>query len=279
MKTPAWLKKWRAQRRIADYQRRGRVPWSRGYEECRENELAEALRAGSFNPHRLSAGWGAGLDERLVEIPWLFSRLKEVPGRFLDAGSTLNRKICLQNPLLKKKQVHICTLAPEADCFWRDGVSYLYEDLRNLPYRDGWFDTIACISVLEHVGMDNTRHYTQNPNFAEASPEGALQAMRELKRVLRPGGILYVTVPFGRAVSHGWLRIFNNSGVEELIQAFHASAREEFLYRYTPAGWQTCSRQEASQAGFFDPHAGIPWNPGLPASSGAVCCLELHKGI
>ena len=271
---------WRNARRsarIRGFLRQGGVPWSRGYEEYREDQLARALAPPSVHPDKLPEGFGTGLDERIVEIPWLFSRLPPSAARLLDAGSTLNRKICLEHPRLRQRKVHVCTLEPEADCFWRNGVAYLFEDLRNLPYRDGWFDEIACLSVLEHVGMDNTRHYTQDARFQEATPSGAVLAMGEFHRVLRPGGKLYLSVPFGRAVSHGWLRIFDRAGVEELLAGFPAAHREIHVYRYCQQGWQTSSMDEAAGAVFFDVHAGKPWSPSQPASSGAVCCVELRK--
>lgn len=277
MKTPAWLKQWRFRRKIRDYRKHGSIPWSRGYGEFREQMLAEALRSSDFDSSALPPNWGVGLDERIVEIPWLFSRLPAGRARFLDAGSTLNHELCLTHPLMKNRKIHVCTLAPEASCFWKLGISYLFEDLRQLPYQDGWFDEIACISVLEHVGMDNTRHYTQDEKFKEASPDGAALAVGEFHRLLRPGGALYLTVPFGKPVSHGWLRIFDRSGLEELLEGFPTAQREVRVYQYSARGWQACSMEEAGEAVFFDIHAGKPWTPCQPASSGAVCCAELRK--
>ena len=49
--------------------------------------------------------------------------------------------------------------------------------LHEIPVEDGFFDAIVCNAVLEHV----------------ANPE---QVMAELSRVAKPGGILYLCVPF-----------------------------------------------------------------------------------
>jgi len=49
-------------------------------------------------------------------------------------------------------------------------------DVLRLPLRDGAFDAVVCKDVLEHV----------------ADPRGAV---REIARVLRPGGRVYVSVP------------------------------------------------------------------------------------
>lgn len=50
-------------------------------------------------------------------------------------------------------------------------------DICNLPFEDGSFDTIICNHVLEHI------------------PDDA-KAMQELYRVLRPGGMAIVQVPY-----------------------------------------------------------------------------------
>src|SRR3954454_12407795 len=124
------------------FQRSGMKPWTKGYIEYKLHEIARVLRAGDFRPENLPPGFGFRLDERIVEYPWFFSRLPSGPGVLLDAGSILNFDFLLDQPALQEKQLHICTLAPESECFWQKGkgVSYLFDDLRNLPYRDHWFD-------------------------------------------------------------------------------------------------------------------------------------------
>ena len=56
-------------------------------------------------------------------------------------------------------------------------------DITALPYADGSFDSILCSHVLEHVPDD-------------------LAAMRELRRVLRPGGSAIVLVPLDQRLQH-----------------------------------------------------------------------------
>jgi SAM-dependent methyltransferase len=53
--------------------------------------------------------------------------------------------------------------------------------LHEIPVEDGFFDTIICNAVLEHV---------ENPE----------DVMSEFQRVCRQGGILYLTVPFMQPV-------------------------------------------------------------------------------
>jgi len=54
-------------------------------------------------------------------------------------------------------------------------------DVRNMPYADGYFDSVLMISILEHL-----------------PPEDLLQALVEVRRVLRPGGQLVYGAPVER---------------------------------------------------------------------------------
>ncbi len=249
---------------------------SRWYTPYKFRELKRVLRS-HFDPHQLPAGYGQWLDERIVEYPWLFSRLPAGPGRLLDAGSVLNFDFLLQQPRLREKQLTIMTLAPEADCFWRYGVSYVFGDLRETGFRDGYFDYIACISTLEHVGLDNTLLYTSDASKRENAPASYLAAVRELRRILKPGGSAYITVPFGRHDVRTWLQVFDASMLGNLIAAFGPQTSSVDFFRYrSKDGWHPSSREAAVDARYFDPRTDTPWK-GRPVGAEAVACVEVKK--
>jgi SAM-dependent methyltransferase len=111
-------------------------------------------------------------------------------GRILDIGSP-------KLPLLvlaRRAQAEIYAtdirdyfIAPTAHFLERIGLGHRLgrdlhlevQDARKLRYADNFFDQVFSISVIEHI-----------PN------DGDVQAMREIARVLRPGGIATLTVPF-----------------------------------------------------------------------------------
>lgn len=57
-----------------------------------------------------------------------------------------------------------------------DNITQVIGDVRNLPFPKDWFDRVFCISVLEHV------------------QDGHSKALDELDRVLKPGGILLLSM-------------------------------------------------------------------------------------
>lgn len=184
---------------------------------------------------QLPPGLGAGFDERVVEYPWLFSR--GLSGRLLDAGSVLNHRHVLERALAAVDELTITTLSPEPRSFNEYGVSYVYADLRRLPFRDGWFDQVVSLSTLEHVGMDNTVYGAPAPR-AEDPRAAAAEALRELLRVTRPGGRIHLSLPYGRREDLGWLRQFDRADVNDLLAAAGVTAREEVVFRHTPRGWR-----------------------------------------
>jgi len=253
----------------------GRRPYARGYFSYRQLQLEKYLNA-SFRSGNLPDGWGLWLDERVVEYPWFLSRLPCAPGKLLDAGSVLNHDYVLSHPKLQNKAITIFTLAPEPESYWKRGISYLYGDLRDCGYRNEYFDWIVSISTLEHIGMNNTRLYTTDKSKDECQPESDLQAVTELRRIVRSGGTLYLTLPFGRAEYHEWLQIFDKEKVENLLNVFGPASFHEIYFRYTNSGWQLSSADECRDARYFDSWR-TGWTRTELAAAEAVVCLELVK--
>ena len=255
----------------------GQKPWTRGYLVYKRRSILQSLAANPFASAQWPQGYGFRLDERIVEYAWLFSRLPDRSGRLLDAGSILNFDFLIAHPTLQSKQIFISTLAPENQCFWRSGVSYIYEDLRDTCYRDNYFDWIASLSTIEHIGLDNTLLYTHDPAKKEMDAEAYLTALKEYHRILKPGGTLYLSFPFGKHQNYGWFQIFNAVMLDRVIQTFAPRQVRELHFRYDPSGWLPSSRDESSNATYFDIHQQQTYDADYAAASRAIVCLELVK--
>jgi hypothetical protein len=262
---------------IGIYLERGRVPWSPGYDVYRNAELArvvndDALLATFRSGSTLPPAYGLGLDERIVEYPWVLSRIAAGPEHLLDAGSTLNYPYLLDLPILNDKTIVILTLASrhlEA----RPNVSYLFDDLRHTLLRDAAFQTIVCISTLEHIGLDNTRLYTSDGRYAERDLSGYRPAILEMFRMLAPGGRLLLTVPFGRAEDHGWLQQFDAAGLDRIVETFGTEPAEQTYFRYDRRGWHLADADACTECSYFDVHGSGPPADDGTAAARAVACL------
>ena len=67
------------------------------------------------------------------------------------------------------------------ECHARGRAVFELQDARSLKYSDGEFDIVYSMSVIEHIEGES----------------GDSQGIREMIRVLKPGGLLVVSVPFG----------------------------------------------------------------------------------
>jgi hypothetical protein len=71
---------------VGQYLAGGRIPWSPGYAVYRNRELErvvqdEPLLARFRDGRPLPPAYGLGLDERIVEYPWVIAHLPAGPGR------------------------------------------------------------------------------------------------------------------------------------------------------------------------------------------------------
>jgi len=272
------------------YIRGGRVPWSPGYVAYKAQVIAATLSdehllklfrcGGSLPP-----GYGVGIDERCIEYPWLLAHLPAGPGIMLDAGSTLNHDFILDQPVLRCKVLHILTLGLEANYFRRKGITYLFEDLRDIPIRDAYYDTIACLSTLEHAGFDNTP-YSNNEAHREHRPEDFMRVMRELRRVLKSGGSLLLTVPFGAYRDLGIFQQFDRKLLSRAVESFgEFSKMVQTFYRYTAEGWNVVQDEDCAECEYVGwisrppdqwPRP-LPVEPDRAAAARAVACVRLLK--
>lgn len=254
----------------------GRKPWSSGYSTYKEEHIKKALSIGNFDPKRLATGYGFRIDERIIEYPWLFSSLPSGEGNLLDAGSILNFDFIVSHKSLEGKRVFISTLAPESNCFWSNGVNYIYEDLRDACYKDNFFDWVVSLSTIEHIGLDNSMLYAADAK-KENNPASYLDAIMEFRRVLKPGGRLYLSMPFGKYKNHGWFQVFDGKMVDGLIKAFSPASISENYFKYESDGWHPSTREKAKDSTCFDIHFQKEYDPDFAAFSRAIICLEMVK--
>jgi SAM-dependent methyltransferase len=258
------------------YNLQGRRPWSLGYYTAKKDTICAGIDHGLLkSDEQLPSGYGSRIDERSIEYPWIFAQLPAKPGNVLDAGSALNHRFLIERAPLKDAQLTIMTLAPEKRCFWGRSISYVFGDLRNTMFSDASFDVIVSVSTIEHIGLDNTMLYTSDATKNENDANGYLSAIKEFKRILKPGGICLITVPYGKHEVQGWYQVFNERMITELIAAFQPVEHSVDYFGYGMDGWSRTVSENVANADFFDFHKGRGYAHDYAAAARAVACIRL----
>lgn len=164
------------------------------YPACRELEkfyvflFFELIRHPELLKNNHFKGWYHMLmaSQRIIEFPWVLSKLDHLKNKetILDIGSPK----LLALFIARKFEAEIWA-TDLLDYFTKDlmefrnilGRSNLKIDLQNarsLTYKSNFFDVVYSISVLEHI-----------------SGEGDSLAIKEIERVLKPGGKCILTMP------------------------------------------------------------------------------------
>lgn len=90
-----------------------------------------------------------------------------------------------------------------------DGYEGKAGSILDLPYPDNSLESISSLHVIEHIGLGR---YGDPLN-----PDGSDKAVAELKRVLAPGGRLYLSVPIGETrVQFNSQRVFSVTDVLDM---------------------------------------------------------------
>ena len=176
------------------------------------------------------------LSQRFVEYTWLLANLQPSKGRILDVGC--GDSLLLHQLLKRGYEIYAIDLKsqPVAKKLLKD--HFLKADATNLPFEKEFFDQIVAISTIEHINND-------------------MACMRELSRILKPDGRIFVTVPLGSF-------FYSMSTVRRLAIDGLSILQEEY---YVPQGrkWIKAPREEADS------------KVDLCSKPEAIACLTLTK--
>jgi SAM-dependent methyltransferase len=136
---------------------------------------------------------------RFFEYPWVLENGNFSPNQcVLDAAGgdaplqyfLASKGICV---------VNVDIQPPKRPPLWDCKVKRIEGDLRKLSDRDGTFDRVICLSVLEHI---------ENP----------IEIVHELWRVLLPGGRLLITMDVADHVRHN--HTIGHNEAKEIVSLF-----------------------------------------------------------
>jgi len=102
-------------------------------------------------------------------------------------------------------------------------VEFIEGDILNLPFKNESFDSLSSLCVIEHIGLGR---------YGDTiDPYGSEKAINELKRVLRKGGLLYLSIPVDNEnkIYFNAHRAFTRDYLIELFKGFEI-LDEKYIY-------------------------------------------------
>jgi len=129
-------------------------------------------------------------DSRVIEYGFTLAKIAEMPkGKSLDVGCIARHNYLIPMMCFDGWDVFGIDI--------RDGWGYQHPnftfvkgDIRENTFKDGEFDMVSCISAIEHMGTTSYYGETKIEDNADYI------VMQEIKRILKPGGTLLITVPY-----------------------------------------------------------------------------------
>lgn len=223
-------------------------------------ELEDYMRVSFCSVREVGLRTRCMISERIVEYPLTFARITKPASLVLDIGSS-ESFLPYQLASMGHRVIASDLFPPKQ--FWRKSarrghwvqaaqgggyvlqhpnLRFVREDATRLGHDANCFDCVTAISTIEHFGCYGVR-----------SPDPTAigrRAMAEMRRVLKTGGTLLASVPFGTGgeSKRNWLLqlVFDRPLLDSYLDGFAVAERRYFVFR--DAGWVESSEAETARA-------------------------------
>ena len=188
------------------------------------------------------------LHSRCIEYPFAASRLGDAKV-VLDVGtvkSDLAWIAWLENLPI---EVHATDYDKPFKPF--KNIKFHQADVRKLPLPDKFFDKIIAVSIIEHVGLESPQ--VTADRLPDVNIDGDLDAVKELARLLKLGGELIMTVPFGLPdglILEDQARNYTVESIKKFEQVLNLAHIE--CYEYQSKNLQFIERQKGFREKIFE---------------------------
>lgn len=173
------------------------------------------------------------VSERIVEIPFVFSNLRVPKGSVVVDVGCVESRLSLELANLGYKVLAV-DIRPYEFC--HPNLKVIRGDFVQSPIDDRSVDAVVAVSTLEHLGL---------PCYSmQGSPGSDLSAMEKIRRILRPGGQLILTVPYGQKGQTEWFRVYDHDALQRLLEGF-AVDKLEFYERAGLDAWKEIREENA----------------------------------
>jgi 2-polyprenyl-3-methyl-5-hydroxy-6-metoxy-1,4-benzoquinol methylase len=175
--------------------------------------------------------------DRDIEWSFVAAHMPQGPGYALDFG-TGGSSLGL---IAARRKFHV-TSVDLGKINWPyvcSRLQFIQGDVSDLTFPPKKFDLIINCSTIEHVGLAGRY------NITRSNPEGDIEAMRYLKKLMKPDGQMLITIPVGRDAAFLPLhRVYGTERLRKLFSGFTIE-HEEFWVKNDENQWALTNRAEA----------------------------------
>lgn len=177
------------------------------------------------------------LGDRDIEWSWIAANMPQGPGKVLDFGNG-------GGPL--GLMAALCGLTVTSidlnDVDWpyeHPLLSFRKGDVLKLDLPAESFDVVINCSTIEHVGLAGRY------NIVKHESDGDLSAMKRIYGLMRPGGIMILTLPIGQDYTAGYLhRIYGKDRLPKLLEGYTV-VKESYWTKRDLQKWVPADRENA----------------------------------
>lgn len=204
------------------------------------------------------------LGDRDIEWSWVAARVGRGPGKALDfgnGGSALGLLLAQAG-----YQATAIDLEPYDWPYEHPDLTFLRADLLDGALEENSFDLVINCSTVEHVGL--VGRYT----VSQPKSNGDLDAMAQLRKVMKRGAHMLLTVPVGRdSVFAPMHRVYGVQRLPLLLADFDID-EEAYWIKNPENRWVPASRDASLD---FEPYAGS--RGAATDNAYALGCFVLRK--
>lgn len=172
------------------------------------------------------------VSERVIEAPFVIRNVTDGDERVLDVG-------CCESvvPIELAHLGHkVWAVDQRKYPVSHPNLTFLQADICNSGLPSEFFDTAISLSTVEHIGIG----FYGDP----VHEQGDVDAIKELRRVLKPGGKLILTAPFGVA-RDSWQRTYDSARLDRLLSGFSVTSAR--YYKKCGQSWIEVAKDELSE--------------------------------